>query len=557
MPAGATDGPRRRTAAGVPAAAFGIAVLLAGCSAPEETRVDAPPSPVGTQAASEIAASCGDVLPDLARVGESVQTQIRDRHAALPPRGERAGLPVELQAEMVGVMGMTFMAAWFTEEAEPCLREASALAPEDVRWPYYLAQLYRDRGALEESAAFFQQALDIQPADPTTLFWLGDIRLEQGRPDDAEPLFAQALALYPASLSARYGLAQTALLEEDFRRAADLLEEILERNPEIGAVHYPLGMAYRGLGDDAKAEEHLRQRENAEIRPADPLMAALDGLLDAAGTYENSGLAALDREEWPAAIQQFRQGLELDPDDPGLRHRLGTALFMIGDLDGAMTEFERVVRTTPDYYPSHYSIGVLLQETGRHAEAVERFATALRHRPGDDAAGLRMAISLRRSGDPQAALSYYEAVLRANPNAVEARFGYVMTLVQLGRYREAHDRLVTAMQAFPNETSFPHALARLLAAAPDPAIRNGRRAMTLVERVMDAEPEPTIDLGETMAMTLAELGRFGEAAEVQRALIGAAELANLTAAVRHLTANLRRYERGEPCRTPWPADAMP
>ena len=539
------------------AAALGLAVLVAGCSAPEETASGDSRLPPDTQAASDVAASCGEDLPSLTRVGESVQAQIRERHAALPPRDARAGLPAELQAEAVGGMGMILMASWFTAEAEPCLREAAALAPDDVRWPYYLAQLYRDRGALEESAAFFEQVLRIQPEDPTTLFWLGDIRLEQGRPAAAEPLFARALSLYPSSLSARYGLAQTALLEEDYRRAADLLEEILAREPDIGAVHYPLGMAYRGLGDDARAEEHLRRRENAEIRPADPLMAALDSLLDTAGTYENSGLAALDREEWPAAIEEFRQGLELDPDNPGLRHRLATALFMTGDLDDAMAEFQRVVRTTPDYYPSHYSIGVLLQETGRHAEAVERFATVLRQRPGDDAARLRMAISLRRSGDPQASLSYYEAVLRSNPNAAEARFGYVMALVQLGRYREAHDRLVTAMEAFPNETSFAHALARLLAAAPDAAVRNGRRAMTLVEQVMDAEPEPTIDLGETMAMTLAELGRFGEAAEVQRALIGAAELAGMADAVRRLTVNLRRYERGEPCRAPWPADAMP
>ena len=557
MPAGRRPRLRGLAPAWALVAAFGLAALVAGCSAPEETVSGDSPPAADTLAAPDVAARCAAALPDLARVGESVQAQIREYHAALPPRDARAGLPPELQAEAVGGMGMILMASWFTAAAEPCLREAAALAPDDVRWPYYLAQLYRDRGALDESAAFFEQALRIQSEDPTTLFWLGDIRLEQGRPDDAEPLFAQALTLYPSSLSARYGLAQTALLRDDYRRAADLLEEILARDPDIGAVHYPLGMAYRGLGDDAQAEEHLRRRENAEIRPADPLMAALDSLLDTAGTYESSGLAALDREEWPAAIEQFRQGLELDPDNPGLRHRLGTALFMTGDLDGAMTEFERVVRTTPDYYPSHYSIGVLLQETGRHVEAVKRFATALRQRPGDDAARLRMAISLRHSGDPQESLSYYEAVLRSNPNAAEARFGYVMALVQLGRYREAHDRLVTAMDAFPNETSFPHALARLLAAAPDSAIRNGRRAMTLVERVMDAEPEPTIDLAETMAMTLAELGRFGEAAEVQRALIGAAELAGITDAVRRLTVNLRRYERGEPCRTPWPADAMP
>ncbi len=556
--------PRMRAAGSAPTrwlvVMLGFAVLLAGCAAPDEPASEAQASAetaAGTPASAGSMVSCGDALPALDRVGESVQARIREQHAALPPRDERAGLPAELAADVVGVMGMTFMAAWFTDEAEPCLREAAGLAPDDVRWPYYLAQLYRDRGALDESAAFFEQVLRIQPEDPTTLFWLGDIRLEQGRSDEAEPLFARALALFPSSLSARYGLARTALLEEDYRRAADLLEEILARAPDIGAVHYPLGMAYRGLGDDAKAEEHLRRRENAEIRPADPLMAALDSLLTTAGTFENSGLEALDRQEWPAAIEQFRQGLELDPDDPGLRHRLGTALFMVGDLDGAMAEFQRVVRTTPDYFPSHYSIGVLLQETRRHAEAVERFRTALRHRPGDDAVHLRLAISLRHAGDPQSSLSYYERVLRSAPDALEARFGYAMALVQLGRYREARDRLVTAMEAFPNETSFPHALARLLAAAPDGAIRNGRRAMTLVEQVMDAEPEPTLDLGETMAMTLAEVGRFGEAAEVQRALIGAAELAGLPDVVRRLTVNLRRYERGEPCRTPWPAEAMP
>ncbi len=556
MPVRRNDAPPRLISTWVLATGFGLVALAAGCSAPDGTARGDPPAAMDTQTA-EIAASCGAALPDLAGIGEGVQAQVRGRHAALPRPDARAGIPDELLAEAVGVMGMTFMAAWFTEEAEPCLREAAALVPHDVRWPYYLAQLYRDRGALVESATFFEQVLRIQPDDPTTLFWLGDIRLEQGRSEDAEPLFARALSLYPASLSARYGLAQTALLEEDYRRAADLLEEILARDPDIGAVHYPLGMAYRGLGNDAQAEEHLRRRENAEIRPADPLMAALDSLLDTAGTYETSGLAALDRQEWPAAIEQFRQGLDLDPDNPGLRHRLGTALFMIGDPDGALAEFQRVVRSTPDYFPSHYSIGVVLQETGRHAEAVERFATALRHRPGDDAVRLRMAISLRHSGDPEASLSYYELVLRTNPDAVEARFGYVMALVQLGRYREAHDRLVTAMDAFPNEISFPHALARLLAAAPDPAIRNGRRAMTLVERVMDAEPEPTMDLGETMAMTLAELGRYGEAAEVQRALIGAAELARMPGSVRRLTVNLRRYQRGEPCRTPWSADAMP
>jgi hypothetical protein len=57
-----------------------------------------------------------------------------------------------------------------------------------------------------------------------------------------------------------------------------------------------------------------------------------------------------------------------------------------------------------------------------------------------------------------------------------------------------------------------------------------------------------------MAMTLAELGEFVEAAALQRGVLDAARRAGLAADVRRMTANLRRYEQGRPCRTPWEDD---
>ena len=547
----------------------GVAAL-AGCAAPDETPAGptAAPATAAAAAASSLPAatatpaslaapdspSCAAALPDLSRVSASVQKQIRQRHAALTGSSSSAAAAAAL-ADAYGALGMILMAAKFPDAAETCLLDASALAPDQVRWPYYLGHLHRDGGALQDAATFFEQASRLRPDDLAALVWLGDVRLAQGRPDAAEPLFARALSLHAESLSARFGLGRAALLKEDYRRAAALLEEILARDPGAGAAHYPLGMAYRGLGDDARAEAHVRRRENAGLGPADPLMAELDAVLDSPRAHETRGVAALDREDWRAAAEHFRRGLELDPDHPALRHRLGTALYVMGDPAGALAEFERVARTAPNYPAAHYSIGVLLQAAGRHAEAVERLSTALRYRPSDGEARLRLAISLRRSGDPEAALAHYRSVLRMNPDVIDARFGAAIALVQLQRYREARDRLVAAMDAFPGESIFPHALARLLAAAPDDGIRNGRRALVLVERLV--QEEQTIDMGETMAMTLAELGRYDEAAAVQRQLISASEAEGLTDVTRRLGANLRRYERSEPCRTPWPADAMP
>ena len=93
MPAGCRPRLRGLAPAWALAPALGLAALVAGCSAPEETVSGDPPPAAETLAAPDVAARCAAALPDLARVGESVQAQIREYHAALPPRDARAGLP--------------------------------------------------------------------------------------------------------------------------------------------------------------------------------------------------------------------------------------------------------------------------------------------------------------------------------------------------------------------------------------------------------------------------------------------------------------------------------
>ena len=522
-------------------------MLAGGCGVSDET---APAVPLELASAPGVPA-CGTELPDLERLGASVQAQIRDRQAAVGTAVAGSGA-----SDALGALGMILMAASLPEAAETCFREAATLAPEDARWLYYLAHLRREAGDLSAAAALFDAVLRLRSEDVAALVWLGEVRLAQDRPVSARPFFEQALALRPDSLAARYGLGRAALLAEDYQRAVAVLEEILAREPAAAAAHYPLGMAYRALGDEARATAHLRRRQSTALRPADPLLAEVDALIESARAYEARGNEALDREEWSEAADLFRRGLELDSDNPALRHRLGTALFVMGDAAGALAEFERVMRESPNFPAVHYSVGLLLQGEGRHREAIERFETALRYQPNDGEVRVRLAVSLRRAGDPEAALDQYRTVLRMDPDVADARFGAAMALVQLRRYREARDRLATGIEAFPGASIFPHALARLLAAAPDAEVRDGPRAMRLVERIA-AQGERTIDLGETMAMALAEVGRYGEAASVQRDLVAAAEAERMRDAVPRLAANLRLYEQGRPCRTPWPADAIP
>ena len=130
-----------------------------------------------------------------------------------------------------------------------------------------------------------------------------------------------------------------------------------------------------------------------------------------------------------------------------------------------------------------------------------------------------------------------------------------MTLSELGRYREAANQLSSDAQTGPDRVVFTHALARLLATAPDDRVRDGVRAMNIVQDLV--QQGRTLELGETMAMALAELGEYERAASVQRDLLVGAQRNGLTAVTPRIAANLSRYERREPCRTPWTAEEMP
>lgn len=494
-------------------------------------------------------------LPDLSKMSGSVQTQIREADASLTRAIDNRQAGPAALADAYGALGRLFMAADLDDAAEPCLLNAHALAPTDIRWPYYLGHLNRDRGELATARTFFERSLELRPDDVASLVWLGDLQLALGSPNDAEPRFVKALSLQPNSLSARFGLGRTALAKQDYRAAVTHLQEVLEQDPEAASAHYPLAMAYRGLGDVKNAETHLRLREDHKILPADPLMVELDELLESPQAYESRGIRALDQKNFAEAAALFRKGLEIAPGTAALQHRLGTALYMMGEVASAREHFEEAVRVSPDYHLAQYSLGVLLQADGRHAEAIERFTAALKSRPSHTAAHVRLAASLRRVGRATEALPHYEQAVLLQPDLVEARFGHAVTLVQARRYREARDRLAEGMQMFPDQSLFKHGLARLLATAPDDRVRDGQRAMALVQHVL--EQGRTLDLGATVAMAYAELGQYAQAAAIQRDLMSAAEKAGLRDLLPRLAANLALYERREPCRTPWTADEIP
>lgn len=365
-------------------------------------------------------------LPDLSNLEAPTQQQIQAQFETVTKLAREHAAP-EVLAVAYGTLGSMLFAANRHDTAETAYLHAQALAPGDGRWPYYLGHVYMNRPDRPKAIAAFERTLQLSPGDVAALVWLGRVYLNDNQPAQADARYAQALATQPGTVAALYGAGQAALAQRDYARAAERFEQALAADPRASIVHYPLALAYRGLGDTAKAEAHLRQQGQTEVGPPDPRMVELRNLLASSAAEEARGMRAAEGGDFKSAVEHFRKGLEMAPDSVSLRFNLGRALSLTGDVAGAAAAFEEALRQVPRDTGARVALGQLLGRSGRFEEA----------------------------------LTQYREVLTLDPTSADARFGYAGALVGLGRRQEAMTSLAESARLFPDDARFTEAMARI------------------------------------------------------------------------------------------------
>jgi tetratricopeptide (TPR) repeat protein len=544
----------RRTAAVVVLVAWAV---MGGCSSNRQD--ERPPESRPAQQPAE--APLAEVtLPDLSKAEEAVRLQAREYFDDLQAK-RKAGVTGAELGEVYGRLAMVLHAAEYLDAAAPSYENAQALMPQDARWPYYLAVLYQSRGQSADAERSFARSLELQPDDAVAQVRLAQLVLARGDAAAAEPLFAKAHASQPKWVAPLAGLGQSALAARRYEDAVRYLEEGLRIAPAVLSLHAPLANAYRALGQMPQAEAHMKQWKNTAVPLPDTRLEDLEALLQSGLSYELRGIKLMASQDWKGAADLFRQGLVHSSPKSALRrslhHKLGTVLWMSGDLNGALAQFREVVSIAPASGPddatakANYSLGIVAGSQGRIAQSIEYLTRAVEYQPNYREAHLALGDSLRRGGRHEESLRHYDAVVKMDPRSVPARLGYAMALVRLARYVDARDWLSQSLELQQSE-EMSYALARILAAAPDVRARDGRRALALAEQLLKARQ--SIETAETLAMALAEVGDFNEAVSVQRQVVDAAEKAGARGELPQMRRNLALYERRQPCREPWQAD---
>ena len=493
-------------------------------------------------------------FPDVSAMDESVRKQLSDFQTELMALSRSPATTEESMAEAYGRAGMVYHTYDLVVAAAACYRNAHRLAPEDSRWSYYLAVVHQSRGEFDKASTYFEKALNRGPSDLASLLGLARAKLGQGHPEEAQRLFEQALERDPSLASALLGLGDIAARRSDFKSAVDYFERALQLQPEASSIHYPLAMAYRQLGDVAEARLHLSKRGDVAPSFPDPLKEELARVKTGRWLQRWRGTKASDSGNYEQAAQMFGQMVAADPDDPIARWDLGTALFQLDQVEEAVVQFEAALRYSSSKSRIHFNMAVAFTQMGWEERAIEHYRSAVGIDSGFKEAYFQLANVLMRKELLEEAIQQYGRVVELDPSNGFAHFMRAMALVRVQRWGEARSGLEKGLAALPDDSDLGHALARLLAACPQAKIRDGRRALQILQEVFKREKSAEFEHVETLAMAYAEVGQFDRAVQVQQMMIQEVTRGNRAELPKLFQENLARYERREACRQPWRDD---
>jgi tetratricopeptide (TPR) repeat protein len=482
-------------------------------------------------------------LPDLTKLEDGVREQLAAEQASLTAtlKNDDTALSASF-----GKLGQVYHAYALTAPARECYFNARELAPNDFRWVYLLAKLDQQEGRFDDAIARFRQAGKLRADYVAAPVNLGNIFLELNRLADATAAFNVALELDKNNPAALYGLGQASMANRNYAEAVKYFEQTLVQVPGANRVHYSLAMAYRGLGNAEKVKAHLARQGTVGVRVADPLVDGLQDLITGERVYLSRGKVAFEAQRYAEAVNEFRRAVAAKPGSVAARVNLGAALTQLGDLQGAAEQFEEALRLEPGKANAHYNLAVILAGQNKHEQAIVHARGALSAEPNDLNARFLLGQELKKSGNFDEALAEIARVVQADPGNESALLEHVKLLYRKEQFKQALDALERFHGQYPQGGRTVVLLAYLLAASPQPELRDGTRALDLAQRVYGTTR--AAQHGALIALALAELGRCSEAAEWQRRMIAAAEQDKNTDLLVKLRAGLQQYENVQSCR---------
>jgi tetratricopeptide (TPR) repeat protein len=454
-------------------------------------------------------------VPNLEGLPEAVRTTLVEARKTLDTALQNPDTPAATLASAYGDLGGLYYNHFLRQSAEICFANAVQLEPEQFRWAYYSAWLAAVSGETQLAIRRFQKARGLQPDYRPLTLRMADAWLDLDELDKAAAAYRKVIDVPGLEAAASYGLGQIALLQRDYAAAIQRFGRVLEIDPAATRVHYPLAQAMRAEQHIEEAKHHLLQRGDRPPGVEDTLVDELQAMKTGSDMFFKRAMDAIEKRDYPAAVQAFEQGLALEPDNADARISYARSLYLAGKKGEARQALEQALEERPENVLGLFLLGVLHDEEDDTAQAVAYYQRVLDIDPAHAGANFYLANHYYRQGDYPSAGRHYARTIEVDPGNVPPRMLFLAILDQTGAPdSEIRRQLERALQALPEQPVFTARLARLLAASSDPGVRNPGKALALAKSLVAQQPIPPHQ--EELALAYASTGDFEQAIALQQ-----------------------------------------
>ena len=357
--------------------------------------------------------------------------------------------PAEISPAMVFVLGNLYFQAERTDEARRAFLEAIRRFPRFRRAHTNLAYLYISKNQTDEALPMLQKAIGLGENSSRAYGLLGYCHLLKRNALAAENAYRQAYLLDPSSRDWKLGLTQSLMAQDKFPEAANLLDTMIQENPNDRQLWLQQTSAYLGMDRKLDAAINLEVLQLKGIADENNLNL-LGNLYMEQGEAQlalYAYLAAIDKSSTFNVTRALKSARILSdygfPDKAEdfltkIRPKLGNAPAKADQIAFLLTEV-RVAQAENNHDQAGASLAKLIELDPANGEVLLELARHLDLRSREETDAEKHAKFV------QEAKTNYQLALKTDAVAYQANLGLGQMLVRERRYPEALPYLQTAL----------------------------------------------------------------------------------------------------------------
>lgn len=287
--------------------------------------------------------------------------------------------------------------------------------------------------------------LEANPKNPDALRLMGEVLQAKGETEEAEKRFREAITVYQDLVNRRpnvpalhYRLAQMHVRVGEMTQARTQLQKLIELAPNSSGAILMLAELDVNTGEQKSAIGPLEELISRQPSPI---------------AYDLLGRAYLQEREFPKAAAAFEKYAEMAPRQARAHHFLGASLAGEGKLKEAVIELEEALRLDPKYVEPLALIATIDARQQRLGAALARVRRQIDKIEPTGRHEFLLGQFYMASNQLDNALTAYQKAVEIDPNLSAAYAQLSAIYVRIGQTEKALAELEKGLQRNPENVS--------------------------------------------------------------------------------------------------------